>query len=197
MVSPNPFLVEDAPSFGPDFTNTPDSPDESPEPVSTKKTTRAAGKPLKDSGGILGNLGKNSPARPSTRALTEADRDKLSRLYVKVGKGIRYVHPRLGNAMVENADDAADSWIALAAVNVKVRAKILGILEGGEIMGVAIAHAPIFLALLPENFIANILFRANGAFETLFRHHEQESDEEESSSWQQAFFAAQNQAQGG
>lgn len=192
-----PFTVESAPDFGPDFSNTaPEMPAETPEPepVKVRKTTRASGKAAQDDGGLFGKLGKNSPARSSVRQLTEADQAALAKYYVRAGGMIRYAHPRLGNVMVECADECAESWIKLAAKNVKVRAKILAILEGGELLGVIMAHSPLLIAVLPEQFVASVMFRASDALSKLFNSSDDEhgSSDDEQQTWQQPFFAAQD-----
>lgn len=165
--------IQEAPEqFGPDFTSTPDHPP-ADVPTPEKKSTRAS---RKNDEGIFG-LGKNSPARSSVRQLNEDDRIKLVRIYERVAGFIRLVHPRLGNTMESQAEECADSWAALAAVNVKVRSKILAIVEGGELFDVLVAHSPLLIAVLPEEYVLRFMNQVTTAFGE-FLHKPQPEEEE-------------------
>ncbi len=147
------FVTEPAPDFGPEFTATPLDPAmPAPEPAQTTRAkNKAAGE---ESKGIFGSLGKNSPARSNVRRLTDDDARKLAARYDWVAGMVKYVHPRLARSIDDNTEVCVQSWMNLAENNVKVRAKILAFIEGGEIMGVVIAHSPLLIAALPEKYVA-------------------------------------------
>lgn len=156
-------VAEPVAEFGPDFTATPhDTAAPAPEPQQTTRVkNKAAGE---QKAGIFSNLGKNSPARSSVRKLTEDDALKLADRYDWLAGTVKYFHPRLGKAIEANAEKCVISWMNLAEHNVKVRAKLLAFIEGGEIMGVVMAHVPILIAALPEKYVAMFMQGVMSAF---------------------------------
>lgn len=131
--------------FGPDVSNTPtEPPKEAP-----KRRSRARDK----AESLLGDLGKNSPARSSVRKLSDDDRARLVSMYETVASLAQPIRPTLALAIHTSKEQCVDSWMNLADKNVKVRAKILAFLEGGEWTAVLIAHLPLFMAVIPERLL--------------------------------------------
>lgn len=162
--------------YGPDFLATPETPlDESA--AEQPQTTRAKNKAKDEPKGLFANLGKNSPARSNVRKLTADDHAKLAGRYLWLAGVVKYVHPRLAQAIDGNAESCAQSWCDLAENNFKVRAKLLAFLEGGEIMGVIMAHTPLLIAALPEKYVAMFMHNIMSAFGQ-FAHAPQEEPEE-------------------
>lgn len=143
--------------FGPDFTRTKDDPE-----IKTAIPKVNAKHPPKP--GILDSLGTNKKARSGIRALTEEDGRKLANWYRRIGKVVRTFRPALGVALVEQADDCADCWLELAENNDKVRRGILAFVEGGAWGNVIAAHAPIFMAALPEALLEKLFLTGIGSF---------------------------------
>lgn len=134
------------PEFGPDFTSTPETPK-----VNQKNPPRRS-KPL------LG-LGDNKKPRSGIRMLKDDDKPALAAVYEGVAFAAQFVRPRL--AMALNApgqiDKCVDAWFLLAEKNDRIRRGILAFIEGSGWAAVASAHAPLFMACLPEQFIERFL----------------------------------------
>lgn len=186
MSSTEPFAVPTVTEYGPDFLATPEVPLSEPADPSPQ-TTRAKNKAKDEPKGIFANLGKNSPARSSVRKLTDDDRDKLIDRYDWLAGMVKFFHPRLAQAIDQNAEKCAQSWCDLAANNVKVRANILAFLEGGEIMGVVITHTPLLIAALPEKYVAMFMQNIMSAFGQFAHAPQPESEDWEETSTQPPF----------
>lgn len=137
---------ESSVDFGPDVSSTPTEP---PKEAPKRRTSRARDK----AESLLGDLGKNSPARSSVRKLSDDDRARLVSMYETVATLAQPIRPALALAIHGSKEQCVDAWMNLAEKNVKVRAKILAFLEGGEWTAVLIAHLPLFMAVIPERLL--------------------------------------------
>jgi hypothetical protein len=152
-------------NFGPDVSNTP----KAPPKINEKNPPRSA-----DS--VIGKLGQNKKLRSPVRKLTrpkssygpdETDTSDYTRLadrYRQVGKIARLFHPKVGTAMIAQADECADSWLKLAENNDTVRRYILAVVEGGDWGGVFAAHIPIVMAVIPERALEQFFMKGMGLF---------------------------------
>ena len=143
MSAPTYEVRESTVDFGPDTSNTP------PEPPKPRRTSRTKEK----AESLLGDLGKNSPARGNVRALNDDDRARMVAMYSTIAALAQPIRPTLALAIESSKEQCVDAWLKLAAKNVKVRAKILAFIEGGEWMGLFMAHLPLFMAVIPEKLL--------------------------------------------
>jgi len=140
------FDVRESPvDFGPDFSSTPSEPPK----AAPKRNSRVKDK----AESLLGELGKNSPARSSVRKLTDDDRQRMLAMYDTIATMAQPFRPALATAITMSKERCVDSWCNLADKNVKVRAKILAFMEGGEWTAVFLAHLPLFMAVIPERLL--------------------------------------------
>lgn len=82
----------------------------------------------------------------------------VNRLYRKTGKIIRGLDPDIGEAFIESARNTADdgedddsvgaAWDELARTNPRIRAFLMKFITGGAYGQLAMAHAPIALAII-------------------------------------------------
>lgn len=140
--SPIAQAVDDATNnFGPDHTKVPDS-----DPL----------KRPKPKGKTPFSLGANKKPRSGVRAMTDKDRDKVAQLYLAAAMGTMPFKPKVSQALATSADDCADAWVELAKENDSVRRILLMLIEGGAWGKLFAAHAPILMALLPDDAFANM-----------------------------------------
>lgn len=158
-------ITLDGSDFGPDYSDTPSEPPRAPGKSKARETAER----------VLNDLGKNSPTRSGVRKLTNDDRDAIAGLYRQLSGPIGIVRPQLAVAMREGADECATAWCNLAEKNVKVRQKILAVLEGGEWGKLIFAHMPLIIAVLPEDLVRNWMLKAGSLFAQQFG--EQAGDE--------------------
>lgn len=165
------FEVRDsAEGFGPDVSSTPDSP---PKPAAPKRSSAAKEKAQ----GMFAELGKNSPARSAVRKLTDDDRRRMIGVYDTIGNLARPIRPALSTAIEMSKERCVDSWCDLADKNVKVRAKILAFLEGGEWTAVLMAHLPLFMAVIPEQLLVKWMTGIGSMFGNLMGVSTVDNDE--------------------
>lgn len=167
-VRPSFKAAADAPvDFGPDFSKTPQN-EEKPQPkvrVGAKPAASKAKSPL-------GSLGQNKKMRSPVRKLTReapnneelSDLERLVNWYVRLGKMLRPFHAKLGNAMLDQAEDCALAWFELADNNDTVRRYVLAFIEGGAWGKVIAAHTPLFMAVLPEEVLTRFFMKGMGLF---------------------------------
>lgn len=149
--------------FGPDFTVTPEK--QPPPKINVKNPPKPAEKAFKPLGQ---NKKLRSPVRRLTREApngeTKSDFELLVDWYHRIGNMAQMFHPKFAVAMHEQAEDCADSWFILAEKNDAVRRYILGMVEGGGWMKVVGAHAPIFMALIPQATLERFFLKGMGLF---------------------------------
>lgn len=134
------FPVEDVPEdYGPDFSQSRDRPEE--------KTDREGATKLKP----RMKLGQNKKARSGIRKLTQEDREKIVGFYYTLSMATMPFHSEGSKAFAQSAESCADHWMKLAEQNDAVRKFLLGIMEGGAVMGLVAAHLPIAMAFVPED----------------------------------------------
>jgi hypothetical protein len=171
MTTPTFEVRESSVDFGPDVSSTPtEPPKEAP-----KRTSRAKAK----AESLLGDLGKNSPARSSVRKLNDDDRVRLLSMYDTIGALAQPIRPALALAIQTSKEQCVDAWMNLAEKNVKVRAKILAFLEGGEWTAVLIAHLPLFMAVIPERLLVKWMTGIGSMFGNLMGVSTADGDENE------------------
>lgn len=129
---------------------------EAPEPVIpgvVPDHTRSADEPPSEEPKRKGPLlGANRRRGSGVRALTKSDRERIVGLYVSIGFGVMMVNQPVARTIAEQSEACADAWIDLARENDSVRRALLFVIEGGAWGAVFVAHMPIMLALLPEDF---------------------------------------------
>lgn len=171
MSTPTFEVRESSVDFGPDVSSTPPEP-----PKAAPRRTRAKDK----AENLLGELGKNSPARSSVRKLTDDDRRRMIAMYETIGTMAQPFRPALATAIEMSKERCVDSWCNLADKNVKVRAKILAFLEGGEWTAVGMAHLPLFMAVIPERLLIKWMTGIGSMFGNLMGVSQQDSGPGES-----------------
>lgn len=165
MTEPTPAVPElplqPSAAFGPDHTV---APDVSEKDAAWEKLT-AEGKvppkvnqknPPRAGNSVFKNLGNNKKVRSGVRKLDEKDREKIASLYVFAAMPLQAFKPKVAAAMAAGADKCADAWMELAQENDTVRRTILMLIEGGVWGKVFIAHTPILLAALPNDFMPSM-----------------------------------------
>lgn len=92
----------------------------------------------------------------------------VNKLYRRAGKFIRIVDNELGLAFGEctrpdpddpDAPTVGEAWEALAAGNPRIRAWLLNLIKGGHWQDLAMAHAPIAMALFMRPWVQRLLGR--------------------------------------
>lgn len=152
------FEVRESPTplddVGPDVSRTPEEP---PKPQRKSRNKEKAEN-------LLGQLGKNQPLRSGVRKLTDDDRAAIVAMYESIGSVSQPIRPTLSVAIELRKDACADAWMAVAEKNVKVRARLLAFLEGGEWTKLFFAHLPLFMAVIPESLLEKWLTGIGGLF---------------------------------
>lgn len=168
MTTPSFDVRESAVDFGPDTASTP------PEPP--KAAPRRSSRVKEKAESLLGELGKNSPARSSVRKLSEEDRSRMVGMYETIANMARPIRPALATAIDMSKERCVDSWCNLAEKNVKVRAKILAFLEGGEWTAVFLAHLPLFMAVIPERLLVKWMTGIGSMFGNMMGVSQEDSE---------------------
>jgi hypothetical protein len=75
----------------------------------------------------------------------------LTNMYTGLGMTVAMVDKHCGMAIVESAEDCAQSWEDLAKTNPKVRRALLMLLETSDVTKIVIAHAPIMAAVMAHH----------------------------------------------
>jgi hypothetical protein len=90
----------------------------------------------------------------------------IDRLYRRAGRILRIIDNELGLAVAEctrpdpddpDAPTVGQAWEALAKDNPRVRAWLLGLLKGGTWQDLAMAHAPIAIALFTRDWVRRLI----------------------------------------
>lgn len=97
------------------------------------------------------SLGKNKKPRSGVRALNKQDLDRLGNWYTGLALMLAPLNKNASMALAENTDPCVDAWAELAAQNDRVRAFLLGVLEGGAWSKLIGAHMPILYAAIPPD----------------------------------------------
>lgn len=94
---------------------------------------------------------------------------RVNRIYRKAGRFVGAFDPELGGAFIESATaepvaageepdlTVGEAWENLCRTNPRIRARVLKLLEGGAWTEVALAHAPIGLALVMKPAVMRLL----------------------------------------
>lgn len=154
--------------FGPDFTKTEEAqrPPTGAKPSDTKEKRSTP----------FGTLGANKKTRSPVRKLSDEDKQRMYAWYMRLAALTMTFHPKLSTALQMQAEDCVNTWCDLAENNDNVRRKILAFIEGGDWGKVIMAHAPIFLAVIPESMIEKVM--TGSLFAAMFRNDEPEPEPE-------------------
>lgn len=155
--------------YGPEFSAT----DAKPPKISQENPPRAAKR---------FSLGDNKKTRSGVRKLNvcdgacpsveddekpcECDRSKLVGWYDGIEMAAQFVRPRLAAALAipGQKTKCANAWISLADDNDKVRRTLLAMVEGGGWGKVMFTHLPLFIAVLPQQFVEQVLMSRMNAY---------------------------------
>lgn len=73
----------------------------------------------------------------------------LTKVYIQIGAFVKLLDPIMGDALIGNAKKCAESLDQLAKESPAVRRALESLLSTNAWVAVAIAHAPLFMALPP------------------------------------------------
>lgn len=172
--------------FGPDPSQTPPA---GKEPPKVNQKT-----PPKSTTNVFSKLGQNRKLRSPVRKLSReplkddelSDLERLEGWYHAIGNMARIFHPKFAEAMHMQARECAIAWFGLAENNDTVRRYILMFIEGGDWGKVFAAHAPIFMAVIPQSVLERFFLKGMGAFAANF------GQTQDMSEMNDAFAAMQN-----
>lgn len=152
--------------YGPNFSHTPvdDKPKDPPK--------TAQKNPPKPAESVFKRLGTNKKMRSPVRRLSRepakddelSDLERLEGWYHALGNMARPFHPKFAQALQLQATECAVAWFGLAENNDTVRRYILAFIEGGDWGKVFMAHAPIFMAVVPQSVLERFFLKGMGAF---------------------------------
>lgn len=121
-----------------------DTPDPMPNAKASKRTWRDwfSGKPKEKKAKV------RKPTPPMPR---KGIAGSLTNMYTGLGMTVAMVDQHCGMAIVQSAEDCAQSWEDLARTNPKVRRALLMLLETSDVTKIVIAHAPIMAAVMAHH----------------------------------------------